>query len=229
MALTTGPVWITRDEPADGPLSALLLERGVPSILAPLVRIRPVGDGRDHVRRLGTEDWLVLTSPRAVELVTDEVLVRRPRIAVAGESSASAARSRGFDVELISPSASSAGIWDHLRAHAGGRRVCFARSRRAEPPSDPPFDLEVVDLYDVIATEVSASEIERATAVAFTSRSAVESCVRCLGSVPLPAFSIGPSTTGALLDAGAGIAGEASSRTLASLADRVSAWHASRT
>ena len=221
-------VWVTRDEPPDGRLCRLLEDRGIGAIHAPLVRIDPISDGREDVVGLGSEDWLVLTSPRAVDLITDEVARIRPRIAVAGRVSEAAARARGFRVDFVSPTESGAGIWDFLDREAGEGRVCFARSRRADLPADPPSGLRVVDLYDVREVVVPNSRIDSAHAATFTSRSAVESCVKGFGGVPVPAFSIGPSTTKSLNGVGARVLGEARSRSLESLADLVHRWSRDR-
>ena len=228
MDLTSDAIWVTRDEPEGGRLSALLAERDVPIVHAPLVRLQPLGDGGDAVSRLGPDDWLVLSSPRAVELVAEAVGARRPMVAVVGEMSASLARARGFPVTFVSPSESSRGIWDHLRTHAGAGRVCFARSTRATPPEDPPSGLEIVDLYDVVDLDVPSSVVDRVAAAVFTSRSAVESCVRQFGSVPVPAISIGPTTTAALREAAADVAAEAETRSLESIADAVADWRSGR-
>ena len=219
---------MTRDEPPDGRLRRLLGERGVEAVNAPLVRVVPLSDGRESIARLGPEDWLVLTSPRGVDLVTSEVTRIRPRIAVAGPISEAAAVARGFKVDFVSPTESGAGIWEHLRTCAGNRPVCFARSRRARLPGEPPVGLRVVDLYDVVELEVSRSLPDSVEAATFTSRSAVESCCNLFGRIPVPGFSIGPATTRSLLEAGGELLGEAPSRSLESLADAVSEWSRGR-
>ena len=229
MALTPPKVWVTRDEPPNGRLCRLLSARHLEPVHAPLVRIEPLTDGEGTIAQLRTDDWLVLTSPRAVELVSPEVARIRPRIAVAGRVSEAAATARGFPVEFVSPTESAAGIWNHLRTHAGGRTVCFARSRRADPPGDPPPGLQLIDLYDVVEVQTPGFLPDSVCVATFTSRSAVMSCLNRFGGIPVPGFSIGPTTTSSLLDAGGRVLGEARSSSLESLADAVSDWSKART
>ena len=88
-------VWVTRDEPEDGPLSNALRARGLTPVLEPVIEQRLVCDPAQAIGSLSRDDWLVLTSPFAIEGVRSCDAVRIPRVAVVGEPSARLARSYG--------------------------------------------------------------------------------------------------------------------------------------
>ena len=60
-------VWVTRDETADGPLSSTLRAQGFEVLLEPVIERRLVADPTTLLSDLGPDDWLVLTSPYAIE------------------------------------------------------------------------------------------------------------------------------------------------------------------
>lgn len=219
MAAREPVIWVTRDEPEDGPLAAALRGCGAGVICDPLVRTVQLSDGEAIARTLTPDDWLVLTSPRAVRFVSGVVAERGVRVAVAGPASASAARARGFRVAHVSATSSAAGVWRHLADHHADARICFMRSKRAAPPGIALPGLEIVDLYDTAPRRASPDTPGRATAVTFTSGEAVHQCARQFGGIPLPAISIGPETTALLRAHGAGDIIEAAATTLAGVAE----------
>ena len=60
-------VWVTRDEPNDGPLSTALRKHGLVAVTEPVLERRIVPQTLSLIDRLGRDDWLVLTSPFAVQ------------------------------------------------------------------------------------------------------------------------------------------------------------------
>lgn len=211
-------VWVTRDEPPDGRLATELRLRGLDVVVDPTVRTIPLSHGDALARTLTPDDWLVLTSPRAIRLVSGVVAVSRPRVAVVGQSSARLATERGFDVQHISSSRSAAGVWQFLAEHSADRRICFMRSRQAPMPTVRLSRLEVHDLYDVIPRRTDPATLEASSLATFASTSVVRACVLQCGAIPMRAVSIGPATTAALRAAGAHVVGEARYPTLSQLA-----------
>jgi len=71
-------VWVTRDEPVGGPMAGALEAVGLTPVSEPVLETRVVGDAAEEISTLGPDDWLVLTSPRAVRGVAIGP-ARRPR------------------------------------------------------------------------------------------------------------------------------------------------------
>jgi uroporphyrinogen-III synthase len=191
-------IWVTRDEPEDGPLSTALRAVGLTPILEPVVERRVVDDCRALVAALGPDDWLVLTSPYAIESVAREP-ARVPRAAVVGEPSAEHARALGFRVELVASEGTGESLWAELTPLAAGRTVCYPRSSKAAEPRLP----DAIHLVSAVLYETSARAFDRRVAarveaIAVASPSAVKS----IGVVDLPIASIGPVTSRALRDLG---------------------------
>jgi uroporphyrinogen-III synthase len=191
-------VWVTRDEPTDGPLSAALRNAGLEPVLEPVIARRVLTDARDEIARLGPDDWLVLTSVYAVEAVAVEHGCAA-RVAVVGEASRRAALSRSLRIELVSPDGTGAGLFRELAGCAQGAQVLYPRSSLAGVPQLP-AGIRVVSpvLYETSARSWRRGVVEEVDVVAVASPSAV----RAVGPVDLPFASIGPTTTAALRAAG---------------------------
>lgn len=194
-------VWITRDEPPDGPLSRALARAGLTGVLEPVLATQVIGDARREIESLCDDDWLVLTSPRAVRSVARPRA--RPSVAVVGESSARIAAERGFRVARISASGAADDLWRHIASAARGRRVCFPRSSRSDLPALAGIDLTAPVIYNVANRAFSDAAVRQCELAAFTSPSAVESVAAQLGDVPMCAAAIGAATRRALEQAGA--------------------------
>jgi uroporphyrinogen-III synthase len=201
-------VWVTRDEPAGGPLATALERAGLVAILEPVLTTAVTGDARPEIESLSPRDWLVLTSPRAVAAAAIPG-GPGPRVAVVGESSARLARERGFRVEFVSPTGEADALWRHIAKVARGERVCFPRSSLASPPPLQAIELSAPVIYEVARRAFDRTNAAACDVVAVASPSAVESIAGQLGAVPLPAASIGPATTRALRSAHAALLTEA--------------------
>ena len=53
-------VWVTRDEPVDGPLSTALRAAELEVVNEPVITRRVISDARDEIRSWGENDGLVL-------------------------------------------------------------------------------------------------------------------------------------------------------------------------
>lgn len=212
-------VWVTRAEQPGGPLSVALADAGLSSITEPVLARRVVNDLADTVAQLTPDDWLVLTSVFAIEAVA-AVPARVPCVAVIGEQSARAARTRGFRVELVSARDDAESLFTELRALSTGGRILYARSSLAHPP-EPWAGIELMSpvLYETVVREFDRNVIEHVDIVSVASSSAVHA----IGPVNLPVASIGPHTSAALLSVGITPQVEASDRSFESLAAAIAA------
>ena len=192
-------VWVTRDEPPDGPLSTALRNAGLEVVHEPVIekRICHTGSAGEAINRLSADDWLVLTSPFAIEAartVAGEA-ARIPRVAVVAEPSRKAAEARGLRVALVSPGGDGQSLFAELRKQASGCRVCYPRSSLADAPGAwPGISLESPVLYETGPRVFDRDVINRVDVIAVASPSAV----RAIGPVDLPFASIGPTTSAAV-------------------------------
>ncbi len=211
-------VWVTRDEEDGGPLSTALLGVGLEVSLEPVLRKRVVEGCGDAIRLLGRDDWLVLTSPFAIEAVPAGP-ARIPRVAVVAESSREAAEARGFRVELVSSGGDGKSLFADLRKKAKSGKICYPRSSLASPPvSWERVDLFCPVLYETVPREFDREVIKRVDVASVASPSAVNA----VGAVGLSFASIGPSTSAALRKLGIEPWVEAPKRSFASLASAIS-------
>ncbi len=191
-------IWVTRDEPPDGPLGAALRALGLEVVHEPVIARNALTDARQEIARLGPDDWLVLTSVYAIESVAGDV-ARVPQIAVVSESSRSAAEARGFHVALVSKGGTAKSLFSELFVLAHGTTVCYPRSSQAEQPEvGPGITFVSPVLYETIARPYRKAVVDEIDIVTVTSASAV----RAIGVLTLPFASIGPSTTAALGEIG---------------------------
>ncbi len=216
-------VWVTRDEPANGPLSTALRGVGLTVVHEPVLGRRVLDDAAKDLVRLGAEDWLVLSSVYAIEAVAAE-FARIPRVAVVGEASRRAAVAKGFRVEHVSPGGDAASLFQELRGRVARGKVCYPRSSLAEPPEPwPGIELLSPVLYETCARVFDRGVIGRVDVVSVASPSAVEA----IGVIERHYASIGPSTSAALRRIGVEPWVEALERTFEGLARAIAA-HADR-
>ncbi|MEK7710927.1 MAG: uroporphyrinogen-III synthase [Planctomycetota bacterium] len=212
-------VWVTRDEPDDGPLSTALRAVELTVVNEPVLERRVVNDAAQVLAQLGPDDWLVLTSVYAIEAVATH-FARTPRVAVVGEASRRAAAAKGFRVEHVSSGGDAASLFEELRRKATRGKVCYPRSSLAEPPKAwPGVELLAPVLYETCARAFDRRVIDRVDVVSVASPSAVEA----IGVVARRYASIGPSTSAALRRIGVEPWVEASERTFEGLAGAIAA------
>jgi uroporphyrinogen-III synthase len=191
-------VWVTRDEDDGGPLSRALRGVGLTPVLEPVIERRVLDDARAEISRLGSDDWLVLTSVFAIEAVNGDA-ARLPRIAVVGHASCAAAEARGFRVELVSDTGDAASLFGELAGRARGCVVCYPRSSQASPPQLPgDVELRSPILYETISREFRSSVVDEVDVAAVASPSAV----RAIGCIDLRLASIGGTTSTAIRELG---------------------------
>ncbi|MBU0618247.1 MAG: uroporphyrinogen-III synthase [Planctomycetes bacterium] len=191
-------VWVTRDEPRDGPLSTALRDHGLLVVCEPVLERRVVAGALDVIAQLGPDDWLVLTSPYAIEAAACEA-AKTPRVAVVAQPSRRAAEAHGMRVELVSSGGDGESLFRELRGKVTSGIVCYLRSSRAAmPESWPGVDLRCPVLYETTTRAFDRGVINRVDVVSVASPSAV----LAVGPLDLPFASIGPTTSAAIRNLG---------------------------
>lgn len=215
-------VWVTRDEPPDGPLSTALRVAGLTPVHEPVLTRHVIDDAADVISQLSSDDWLVLTSAYAIESVAVEP-ARVPKVAVVGESSAKAARALGFRVELISKGKDAGSLFDELQRRVTSGKVCYPRSSLVKP-RDSWTNVELVSpvLYETTPRKFDASVLDRIDIIAVTSPSAVTALHSAKLKLDAHRFaSIGPTTSAALREINLEPRLEAPHRSFDSLAEAI--------
>jgi uroporphyrinogen-III synthase len=187
-------VWVTRDETDDGPLCTALRAHNLSPVLEPVVERRVVADPAGILGTLGPDDWLVLTSPYAIQ-AADCDAARVPRVAVVAEPSRRLAESLGLRVALVSSGGDGKSLFAELREKVTSGKVCYPRSSKAKvPESWPGIELHSPVLYETVARDFARTVIGRVDVVTVASPSAVNA----IGKLELPFASIGSVTSAAL-------------------------------
>lgn len=188
-------IWVTREEPTDGPLSSALRARGLKPIIEPVIEKRVCAEPATLITQLTPQDWLILTSPFAIEVVGTAPGARIPRVGVVGRPSADLARSMGLRVELVSEDGHGKGLFDALRDRVNTGVVCYPRSDKADAPHAwADVELRSPVLYETCTRRFDRSIIQRVDVIAVASPSAVHA----VGRVDKPFASIGRVTSQAL-------------------------------
>lgn len=196
----TARVWVTRDEGPDGELCAALRAAGLTPVCEPVIERRVTADVGEVIAKLAEGDWLVLTSPFAIESATHGGTNKpRCRLAVVGEASRRAAERCGLKVDLVGPDGTGAGLWTALAERlAGARTVCYPRSSAAaEPPDLPGVSVSSPVFYEMSPREFDKGVAATVAAAAITSPSAARAML-LLDAPPPPCASIGSTTSAAL-------------------------------
>ena len=226
-AISGRRVLVTASDPER--LCELLHPRGAVAIAIPTIEIRSLtgGEGDAALARLGTYDWIVVTSPNGAAAAFDRMKILgiaappAPRWAAVGPGTRAALQARGVRVDHVPEEGRSDAIPDRLGETAGAR-VLLLRARAAgrELPRilrARGAEVDDVAVYETIeGPEPSREPLRRALAegidaAVFTSGSTVRGLVRLVGD-PARALAgaallaIGPVTARAIGAAGLGTA-----------------------
>jgi uroporphyrinogen-III synthase len=195
------PVVVTRDEPADGPLSRELKDLGLTVLVWPAVSVSRADPAALRAALLAASsfDWFVFASRHAVAAVLAE-LVQAPRgvkVAAIGRATAQVLRQRGWPVDLVPEEASAAALVQAFAARPeltrGTLRMLYPASSRALPALAAGLRQLGVEVVQVEAYRTEAAPLdiagcrdwiarEAVGAVTFTSPSAVDELARALGA-----------------------------------------------
>lgn len=220
-------VLVTRPAGAGDPLVAELESRGYRVSAVPTVLTRAVPVEWPDLARY---DWVVVTSAAGVASLP--AALEGPHWAAVGESTASALRARGVNVDIVPAEANGAALAEALPDPAGAR-VLLVRASLADP--DLPARLrergalvEEITAYETVEGPAeSAEELRQAlrqpdiAAVVFASGSAVRGFMKLGGPTSLPAITIGPRTSAVARDSGFKVVAEAEGTSVQHLAAAV--------
>ncbi|HTT19716.1 MAG TPA: uroporphyrinogen-III synthase [Candidatus Sulfotelmatobacter sp.] len=218
-----------------GSLSAELRQLGADVLEIPFIEIRKPRALRpldSALKRLGSYDWLILTSVNGVDAmwarlqrlglsrpsVTDGVL----RIAAIGPATKKAIEKRGVTVDLMPREYVAESVVRSLRSKVKGKRVLLVRAKVARDViprelRNAGAHVDVVEAYETVIPESSRrrlkavleNRVKRPDVVTFTSSSTVRNFVELLGSrrnakslAGIRTASIGPVTSGTLRELG---------------------------
>jgi uroporphyrinogen-III synthase len=200
-ALDLRPVVVTRAEAADGPLSRELRALGVTVLLWPAVSVTAGDSGalEAALGAVGSFDWIVFASRRAVAAVLERLPAApaRVRIAAIGRATAQVLRQRGWPVDLTPDEANAGALVAAFAARRTeadqGAKILYPASSRALPTLAAglkalDFDVTQVEAYrtEAAVLDVGACRalIDRRAvgAVTFASPSAVIELRRALGA-----------------------------------------------
>jgi uroporphyrinogen-III synthase len=242
-------VVVTRAGGYDEELTRLLRARGAIVLRWPTVEWAPPADAAPleaALGRIGAFDWVVFTSPRAVEAVAGRLPTWPDgvRLAAVGQATARAAALCDWPVTLVPRTQTAAALVAALAAEGlgPGSRILFPASEIARdtlPAGLEALGAEVarVTAYRTLPAEVDAAacaatlEAGRVAVVSFASPSAVEGLRAALGDAlfarlarDVALAAIGPTTAAALRAAGGATIIEARDHSLMGLAERIAEW-----
>jgi uroporphyrinogen-III synthase/uroporphyrinogen III methyltransferase/synthase len=223
-------VLVTRALHQAGSLSDGLRALGAEPVEVPVLEICPPASFvamDEALRRLGSYDWLILTSAntvralaaRAVSLGLSQEGLVPLRVAAIGEATAAAAREAGWQVSFVPEKYVAESLVAGLQTQAEGQRILLARAEVARDVIPNALraagvEVDVVDAYRNVLPETAPAQLRCAVAegldaATFTSSSSathLAEAARAAGIAwPLaavPAVSIGPVTSQTLHDLG---------------------------
>lgn len=212
---------LTREEP--GELAKQLAEQGARVLHFPLIRVV----GADDFVVTGAYDWLVFTSVNGVRFAGGQTLFSAsrkqgltPSVACVGDVTAEEARRAGYSVDLVPERQHVKGLIEAFAAleHRTGR-VLYPRSELAASTLKEGLKALGFTVDDPVAYRTLPDENGQKAlaaqmglqAIVFASPSAVRSAVEAIGNKlkQLRIYSIGPTTSHAVREAGFEVAGEA--------------------
>lgn len=226
LALENKRILITRSRHQSSALAARLSALGAIPILIPTIEIVPPESYVSldaALAKLDIFDWLVFTSPNAVEVFAQrpKPSLVRAKIAVIGPATAQAVQESGFHVDLIPPRYIGESLAEALAPDVAGKHILLIRAAVArdvvpEALTRAGAAVLIADAYsNRIPTEsipalrlLFESPTNLPDAITVTSASTARNLVSLLeaAGLPLPSSivlaSIGPITSQALRDLG---------------------------
>jgi uroporphyrinogen III methyltransferase / synthase len=243
-------VVVTRAREQASELAALLQAQGAATVEVPAIEIRGPADGgaalAAAVDRLGSYDWVVLTSPNGARRLLDAIrdggrdarAVAGAQLAAIGPGTAEALAAGNLVVDLVPPRFVAESLLDAFPEPTGparGRlllvRAAVARDVLPEGMRAKGWDVDVVEAYRTERApldEAQAAAVAGADVVTFTSSSTVTNFLAALGDRPIPpaVVVIGPITAATAREQGLSVDAEAEVHTVEGLVDALVAWAA---
>jgi uroporphyrinogen III methyltransferase/synthase len=229
---------VTRARTQASGLAAKLVELGADVVEVPTIEIADASDGgaalAASTERLGTYDWVVLTSANAAERLLGHLRDARQlgsaRVAVIGSATYGALAAANVVADLVPDRFVAESLVEAFPdAPADGGRVLVPQAADARPVlaeglAAKGWDVDVVEAYRTVAGRPSAASLRAAAAadaITFTSSSTVTGYLSVAGAeaVPSTIVSIGPITTATAEEHGLAVAAEADPSTVDGLVD----------
>ena len=166
----------------------------------PLIRLTPLPEAAETVRRMADYDWIALTSPSAVRCLQQTVLdggmdLRHiPKIMATGPGTARALARIGIGCDLLPErDFSGRGLLKAIGARLEGQKVLRLRSAKAGPDLAEELRKRGATVQDCVLYEnhpIAYEQQARCDAVFFASASAVESFIASWGEDALAGKTI---------------------------------------
>jgi uroporphyrinogen III methyltransferase / synthase len=240
-------VVVTRARAQASGLVAGLRHLGAGTVEVPAIEIADPSDGgvalRDAAGRLGSYDWVVLTSPNGADrllaavrdLGGDGRSFAGTRLAAIGPGTAEALAAGNLAVDLVPERFVAESLLDAFPdPPPGGGQVLLARAAVARDVlpdglRERGWDVDVVEAYRTVAAPLTDAQREAAAAadvITFTSSSTVERFLDAAGldAVPPVVACIGPVTAGTARRHGLDVTVESDVHTIPGLLDALVAW-----
>ena len=233
-------VVVTRTRQQASELSVGLRRLGAEPIEVPLIEVADPADGgaalREAGTRLGTYDWVVLTSPNGARRLLAELPDARAFgsawIAAIGPGTAAALADCNLRADLVPERFVAESLLGALPDGPG--RILLARAEVARDVLPDGlrakgWQVDVVDAYRTVAATVTDEQraaVATADAITFTSSSTVDRFVEALGADAAPPViaCIGPVTADTARAHGLAVDVEADPHTIQGLLDALTAW-----
>lgn len=233
-------VVVTRTRQQASELSAGLRRLGADPLEVPLIEIgEPVDGGvalHGAAGRLGSYDWVVLTSPngaaRLLAEVTDARAFGSAKVAAIGPGTAAALAEGNIRADLVPERFVAESLLDAFPDGPG--RILLARAEVARDVLPDGlrakgWDVDVVDAYRTVATVLTDAQraaIASADVITFTSSSTVDRFVEAVGAAAAPPVvaCIGPVTADTARGHGLRVDIEAEPHTIAGLLEALTEW-----
>ena len=224
-------VVVARAAEQAGGLVDRLQTLGAEVVEVPVIAIVDPADGGaalvSAAARLGTTDWVVVTSPNGARRLARALPEGRwprpgPKLAVVGPGTAEACTELGLTVDLLPRRFVAEGLLDELPSGPGQVLVAQAEAARpvlVEGLRAKGWNVEAVVAYRTVPAAVDQALVGRAAqadAIVFTSGSTVRGYVAAAGpgAVPSTVVCIGPVTAAAAVESGLTPAAVASDHSL---------------
>ena len=237
---------VTRSAPQAPVLVGMLHRLGADTVEAPAIRIEDPDDGGQALRaaaaRLGTYDWVIVTSVNTVErlvpLLGDPPYAGPTRLAAIGPGTAGALARAGLHVDVVPERYVAESLLDAFPPPSRRRRVLLPRAAAARDALPDGlraagWEVDVVEAYRTAQGQPSPQALASAAgadAITFTSPSTVRSYLELAGpgAVPPVVACIGPVTAAAARESQIDVAVVADVHTMEGLVDALAARLAAR-
>jgi uroporphyrinogen III methyltransferase/synthase len=233
-------VVVTRTRQQSSQLASALRETGAEPIEVPVIEVVDPADGGAALRaaadRLGSYDWIVVTSPngaaRLLAAIPDARAFGTAKVAAIGPGTAAALAAGNVRADLVPDRFVAEALLDALPDGPGRLLLARAEVARDVLPDGlraRGWEVDVVDAYRTVPATVSDEQraaVATADVITFTSSSTVEHALAAFDRRGLPptVACIGPVTAATARDHGLDVTVEAPEHTIDGLVAALVEW-----